>query len=500
MKGTEGKRKTFNTIRGFAKKADAKMFKRIYDLYIYKYGERHTCFNDREARNVMLELIGEDLIFTSAHYYKHNNIWIHCISTIQSLLMDRVLTAPLWKEDAKGNLTEHWANASAASKIVELILMKNMEIKITSNKFHETTRQRFCFMDGVLDFKEQRFYPWNEINFDYYSVVQIPIYYLNYVVDYKVMEEIKTKVMEPMFNTKMDIACRYLSRALAGEVGDKTWATYVGNRNCGKGVLFCLLKAFGDYVKDFSVQHIMCERNRKAETARDLYWLLDHEYTRVAVSQEVPDDTKNLKVKGDAIKHIVSGGDTQIARRNYDRIDTHFKVDASLFILGNDHLDVEGDSNECRLQFESAIQFKSAEYIANVRNYQVDETPDEKEVKEAMASKYRVADPEIKKKCLSPEWQFGFIQLMMSYYRKEAVMVENEEEEEDTIIGKVMKDWTITKDVKDIQLCALFKHYGSKISSELALIGVKKAKHTKKDEYFQKTVYYGIKPKETDMI
>jgi hypothetical protein len=498
MKGTEGKRKTFNTIRGFAKKGD-KMFKKIYDLYIDKYGERHTCYNDKEARNVMLELIGDDLIFTNAHYYKHNNLWICCIETINCLLMERVISAPLWKEDAKGNKTEFWANCSSARKVVDLILMKNMETKIQNDKFHTTTQRRFCFLDGVLDFKSKRFYPWKEVDFPYYSVVQIPMNYLDYTVNTSVMDEVITKVLEPMFNTKLDIACRYLSRALAGEVEDKIWATYVGNRHCGKGVLYILLKAFGDYVKTFNLQNIMCERNRKAETSRDLYWLMDHEYTRVAVSQETPDDTKNLKVKSDAIKHIVSGGDEQVARRNYDRIDTHFKVDASLFILGNDVLHVEGDCNECRLQFESAIQFKSAEYIAKVRDYREDETEEERDSKIAMASKYRVKDPEIKKKCDTPEWKFAFIQIMMKYYQNHAVEVEYEEEIEDTIIGKVLKDWVITKNEKDMVLVALFKDYGSKISSELALLGVKKEKITKKGEFYMKTVYRGIKAKEPDV-
>ena len=495
VKGTESRRKTFNTIRGYAKKFDSKMYKRIYDLYIDKYGERHTCFNDKEARNVLLELIGDDLIFTNTHYYKHNNIWINCIETIKCLLMEKVISAPLWKEDAKGHRTEHWANATPAKHIVELILMKNMEQKIQSDKFHETTKHRFCFLDGVLDFKAQRFYKWKEVDFPYYSVVQIPMYYDNYEVNPQVMEDIKNKVLEPMFNTKMDVACRYLSRALAGCTEDKNWATYVGNRDCGKGVLYVLLKAFGDYVKPFNIQNIMCERNRKAETARDLYWLMDHEYTRLAVSQEVPDDCKNMKVKSDAIKKIVSGGDTQTARRNYDRVDTRFIVDASLFILGNDTLEVEGDVNEHRIQFESAIQFKSAEYIAKVRKYHPEETPEEKELGEKMASKYRVANPNIKRECEKPEWQYGFIRVMMEYFKDETVVAEHEEEPEDSIIAKILEGWIITKDENDIQLATQFKHYGSKVSSELGLIGVRKAKHNKKGDYCGKWVYYGIKSK-----
>jgi hypothetical protein len=35
---------------------------------------------------------------------------------------------------------------------------------------------------------------------------------------------------------KMPSMLHYLSRALAGHVEDKRFSTYLGNRNCGKGV------------------------------------------------------------------------------------------------------------------------------------------------------------------------------------------------------------------------------------------------------------------------
>jgi hypothetical protein len=48
--------------------------------------------------------------------------------------------------------------------------------------------------------------------------------------------------LKHLFNTKYDTAMRFLARGVAGCVEDKSWATYMGNRNCGKGVFEVLGK------------------------------------------------------------------------------------------------------------------------------------------------------------------------------------------------------------------------------------------------------------------
>jgi hypothetical protein len=76
------------------------------------------------------------------------------------------------------------------------------------------------------------------------------------------IKEIKQVVFEPMFGEdKMLSMLHFLSRALAGHVEDKRFSTYLGNRNCGKGVLYDLLKcAFECYVDTFELGNLLYTR------------------------------------------------------------------------------------------------------------------------------------------------------------------------------------------------------------------------------------------------
>ena len=115
---------------------------------------------------------------------------------------------------------------------------------------------------------------------------------------------------------------------------------YHGNRNCGKGVQCSTLEnGFEGYVKPFDLGNLLFERSIGTnEIGRKLYWLLDHEFTRIAISQEIPDPSTHLKINSGLFKKIMSGGDKQTARHNYDRTDTNFIVDMTIFMLGNHEL------------------------------------------------------------------------------------------------------------------------------------------------------------------
>jgi hypothetical protein len=282
------------------------------------------------------------------------------------------------------------------------------------------------------------------------------------------------------------MAMLYLSRSLAGCTEDKNFATYLGNRNCGKGVLFELLKGFGDYVGAFPVKNILCERNGKgAETARDLYWLMEFEFMRLAVSQEVPPEFTGMKLKTEAVKKICSGGDTQTARRNYDKRDTHFQVETSLFLMGNDPIQMDGDVLEHHLFFESAIQFKNQAFIDRVREEQG----------ELATRKYRIADMTIKGKCASQAWRLAFIQLMLESFKDKTVTVETEIVVSNPVINAFYEDWIVTGEKDDVVLGAELEYLGKKLKAELKLIGVEYKKCGIRGNLKNKWVYAGLKRK-----
>jgi len=383
----------------------------------------------------------------------------------------------------------YWANFSAAEKLVKCVLQRISLQTTDYAKFHSTTKHRFCFLDGVLDFKAKRFYTWDQIDFEYYPVVQIPIVFGYFEPCRSSMKEIMDKVLEPLFGEGLPLAMNYLSRSLAGCTEDKNFATYLGNRNCGKGVLFELLKGFGDYVGAFPVKNILCERNGKGvETARDLYWLMEFEFMRLAVSQEVPPELTGMKLKTEAVKKICSGGDTQTARRNYDKRDTHFQVETSLFLMGNDPIQMDGDVQEHHLFFESAIQFKPQAFIDQVREQQGD------------TRKYRVADMTIKEKCASPAWRLAFIQIMFEAFQDKPITVETEIMISNPIMNAFYEDWIVTGDKEDVVLGTELEYLGKKLKSELKLIGVDYKKSTARNETRNKWVYVGIQRKEKDSV
>lgn len=482
IKRTDGKKRTFNTIRGMAKNTNREVFKSILKLHA---PERELAKNDNEAADLVLRQLEGKLLFSNQHFYKYGDIWISDKDKIQSALQTYIMGLQIFKPIGDNEIL-YWANFSAAEKLVKCVLQRVSLTTTDYSIFHTTTKHRICFLDGALDFKARRFYTWREIDFDYYPVVQVPMEFGDYEPCRDAMDDITKKVLEPLFGEQLHLALRYLSRSIAGCIEDKNFATYLGNRNCGKGALFSLMKAFGDYVGAFPLKNILCERNGKGgETARDLYWLLEFEFMRMAISQEIPEELVGMKLKSETVKKICSGGDTQIARRNYDKRDTHFEVEASLLMMGNHPIGMDGDVQEHHLGFGSAVQYKSQEFIDQVRA----------EHGELAVKKYRVADNTIKEKCSSLKWRLAFIQLLYESFTEEQITVETEVNVSNPLLAQFNEGWVITGDKEDLVLASDLDYLGKKWKAELKMMGVEHKKSFKA-EFRNKWVFIGIRRKE----
>jgi hypothetical protein len=319
-------------------------------------------------------------------------------------------------------------------------------------------------------------------------------YYKNPKTD--IIEFIKEKVFVNLFGNDTNKALHYLSRGISGNYQDKNWATYTGNRDCGKGVLYeGLENAFGnEYVKTFELGNIMFERHTDTqETSRKLYWLMDFEFSRLAISQETPPHSSNLRASGKLIKKLAGGGDTHVARRNYDRFDTHFKIDSTLFFMGNDELKVDcNDAFEHCIQFQSVNQFKTQAEIDKMRK---------DGESELFISSFKVKDPTIKEKCRNEEWMNAIVYLIYENFSDEAVMINtmenNEEDETKTLRKRILDMYLITgNDCDELACDAVYNYIGNhgkkKIVAELQSMGVVKRVSAKK-ETRNKTCFYGLK-------
>ena len=143
-----------------------------------------------------------------------------------------------------------------------------------------------------------------------------------------------------MYADKTDNVLHFLSRAITGNYEDKNFLLYLGNRNCGKGVQYEALKAaFESYFNTFELGNVLYNRKsagmENVDCSKKLYWLLDFEFVRFGVSQEVPDPKAELKVNGKIWKKINGGGDEIVARRNYDKVDSHITIETTFAVYGN---------------------------------------------------------------------------------------------------------------------------------------------------------------------
>ena len=458
-----------------------------------------------------------------------DNVWIHDAGAIDDHSLNYIMKSMIYSgQDKKNNkLIPYTQNITKAKKVQEALYSKirtNNEDHKLYEKFHETTKGIVCFKDGILDFKTKTFTLWADIEAGtIFTTTKINRNYAEYFnnPNHQLIEKIKSDLFEPLYGDKTDVALQFLSRALAGHHEDKRWATYLGNRNCGKGVEYDALScAFDGYVSSFNLDNVLCssEISSRAtvESARMNYWLLDLEFIRLAVSQETPDPNKGLKLNGGIWKKYTGGGDTIVARRNFDKADTHFKIDTTFYIKGNNTLKCKpSDCNETRLQFTSTTQFVTRAEIDKLKEdlrKEIEEEIDEPEKKRQQArqilKKYRVADHDIKNKCKTYEWMNAIVYLVMQAYSNHSVKIEisisNDDDDVETgsasIITTLYEKFEFTNNPENTLSLAELKEMMryqdlGKVENELKNMNVIKKKVRVRGPHYNKVCFHGIKIK-----
>jgi len=360
--------------------------------------------SDNDACMIVLKkIVGTIKAYKKRIFYKLNNVWISDKNIIDNILIKLIMDCNIYKQGLGGLIT-YSANITSARHILDALY--STITSTTDDDFifdykllHTTTRGKLCFKDGVLDFINKRFYLWNEIDFEYYTPIMINRNYADYFYnpDRSTIDLVKQSIFDNMYGDKTNKALHFLSRGIAGHYEDKNWVEYIGNRNCGKGVQYDILSnAFENYVSTFELGNMLYNRNtagsENVDCSKKLYWLMDLEFVRLAISQETPDHSSGLKVNSKMLKKIAGGGDEIVARRNYDRFDTHFNIDTTFAIFGNNSLVVEGnDCLEHRIEFSSVNQFKTQE--------EIDYLVKEKKISESEMTRYKVKDSTVKDKC-----------------------------------------------------------------------------------------------------
>jgi hypothetical protein len=465
---------------------------------------RH-CNSDLEAACIIFEDLKHRLKSVDGRiFFLRDNIWISDIEAVRSALTYETMNSNIYTDMHEKTCTysPYVQNISKARHVVDALLIKVINENNDRSfyrKFHTSTTDKICFNDGVLDFKKKSFTLWENIKpcDEVFSTVKIQRNFKEYFdnPNCTIIGEIKENILNPLYGEKLDTALHFLSRALAGHHDDKRWSTYLGNRHCGKSLEYDILRfAFEGYVTTFELGNMLyCRRSAGMENvdcSKKLYWLLDLEFVRVAVSQEIPESKSGLVVNSKILKKVTGGGDEIVARRNYDRFDTHFYIDATFYIKGNYSLLTDSpDCDETRLEFQSVVQFKSKEEIERLR-----EICDPIEM-----GRYRIADPTIKEKCRDLEWMNAMVYLIYESYQDKPVDIlkEADDDEDESLTAALRTRFEFTKEDTPMlvsEVVSIMSEFDKKkLDLELAARNVFKKKHKKRDEYREKLCYYGLK-------
>ena len=158
-----------------------------------------------------------------------------------------------------------------------------------------------------------------------------------------------------------------IARATAGCFDDKTWLVMAGERNSGKGLLQELnARAWGPYVNTVHANSFILTgpSSMATDAAKSMSWALDCEHARQTYTNEVKCDfARNVRLDGNIIKALQSGGDPLVARRNFQDERT-FRIASRLIMNINDMPRVSpDDALATMLLFKFPFAFKPPEEI-----------------------------------------------------------------------------------------------------------------------------------------
>ena len=298
-------------------------------------------------------------------------------------------------------------------------------------KLWESNRFKLCYQNGYWDFKKKKLMPYDE---NILTTIMIKRPYIESKEEHR--KEVWDRIINPIFNHNYQMAQSYLNfnaRGLAGDIEDKRWAVCEGERNCGKGVIVGLLEnSFENYVGTTNSENFLFKAGQ-SDSAKSLSWLVPFEFKRLCITNECSKDTEGkIRINGNILKKLTSGGDRIEARQNY-KDEINFKIQARPIIFCNDLPPISpADAKELVYLYSYPSKFvdKDDKRIGNNTQREmveivINEDGDEEAVpvmdKDGNAvftniCSYYPMDDSIKDFCRRPEILNAFTDILFSFY------------------------------------------------------------------------------------
>lgn len=315
---------------------------------------------DDEAADVFLNQYSDIIKFSNGRIFafNYNNTWTCDSNTVDTILLDICLKSKIYKL-VQNSPKPYSGNISGAKNVIQAVKCRLRDDPDFSKKVFDSSIRKLFFADGYYDFDEKKFI--NSVKPED-SLTTIRLTYDFPERNNDMIAKLYKNILTTIFSSQSEMGSflEHIARGIAGQYEDKDWVVGMGERNAGKGIIVLLLEiVFQAYCITLNSESFLLERCSDGDQAKKLSWLLDCEYKRLLLTNELTfDSNSKKKVNGNTIKKIASGGDTLKARKNFTN-EVEFKTQGRLFMFLNDLPEIApSDASETMTVFNFPYQFK----------------------------------------------------------------------------------------------------------------------------------------------
>lgn len=301
-------------------------------------------------------------------YFKDELKYIQNEKKVNQYLFEFITKCSIYVNIKDDNYLPVHSNIKPIHDLTEFILKTSPVNDSFRDDIWNNTKSKIYFRNGYLDFKNNKFIENDKerLTFGYID--------RDFIIsnNQEIRKEIYEKVFKPIFsirdnehssndhirNQLLNNFLYRLKRMMGGNIEDKEWLVIQGQRNSGKSVMGDLTyNAFSNYYIKFSnAENFLYNKNRGADEAKNNSFLLNYEFCKLVITQEVS-NIGNPIFCGNKIKKFTSGGDSIEARQNYQD-ERNFKLQGGLMVCCNDFPDVSPtDTKEFMKLYELTSKF-----------------------------------------------------------------------------------------------------------------------------------------------